>query len=493
MQMQTPPPLQNWLTPARATFAASLLLSLIAYIGGTLNRDGMLYVRAAQAFLDGGFASAKAVFSWPYLSIAMAAIAKLTGLTLDQAGYLLNALFMAGACALVVACAGRRQAEAVGFVALAVLAIPGLNEYRNELIREYGCWFFVMLAFWLALRWDEQPRWPTAIAIQATLVLAALFRPEALTLFAALVGWQLVSAPKGERGRRMAMLGLLPAIGGMAMMALFLGGQLGNHRLGSELSRINVARFDAKAEALAASLIDYARGQARTILFWGSLALIPIKVLQKTGLLLLPLAYLFIAHQTRTSLSRYALFAWGIGVHLLVLCIFVTDQQFLAGRYVGPILLFSAPFAGYGLWLMSGRFPKWKRLIVGTTLVLMLANVVSLAPGKTHFIDAGKWLAQNAARPERVYLESGRTAHYAGWLNAEIVDKKQRATLVPKLSAEQYDLIVLEHSRKDPPLGPWIENHGLRLVERFDHSNGDAVVIVAPAGLSAGKSGQDRR
>ncbi|MBK8524401.1 MAG: hypothetical protein IPL58_09980 [Betaproteobacteria bacterium] len=172
--MMIPTRLPRWLNPVATALAGSLLLSLVARLGSTINRDGMLYINTAQAFLDGGFAAAKASFAWPFLSIGIALVSKLTGLGLENAGYLLNALFMAGACALMVACVVRRAPELAWWSCLTVLALPGFNEYRNELLREFGCWFFVMLACWLALRWEEKPSWPGAVAIQLSVGTAAL-------------------------------------------------------------------------------------------------------------------------------------------------------------------------------------------------------------------------------------------------------------------------------------------------------------------------------
>ena len=178
----------NWVTPARVAFIASLLISWIAIsTSGSLNRDGMLYVDTARVFLNEGFVAAKETFSLPFLPIVMALFSKLTGFGLETSGYLLNALFLAGACALMTDCAGRKYPEAVWPICLVLLALPGLNHYRDEILREYGCWFFFMLTFWLSLRWSESPRWPMALLAQLALVLSALFRPEALTFFPALI------------------------------------------------------------------------------------------------------------------------------------------------------------------------------------------------------------------------------------------------------------------------------------------------------------------
>ena len=199
------------LSPVQAAFLGSLILSLIAVLSTpTINRDGILYVETARIFLQDGLSAAFKSFNWPFLPILMAVVSKLTGLGLEITGRLLNALFMGGACALTVSIARKKNPEIAWATCLVVLALPGMNHYREELLREYGCWFFVMLALWLAQRWSNQPRWRGAFVVQAALGTAALFRPEALALFPALIAWQWFEAPSDERRLRLMMLGALP-------------------------------------------------------------------------------------------------------------------------------------------------------------------------------------------------------------------------------------------------------------------------------------------
>ncbi|MFA7291771.1 MAG: hypothetical protein WC023_05920 [Rhodocyclaceae bacterium] len=479
--MLIPKPLPRWLTPVTVAFAGSLLLSLVTRLGSTINRDGMLYIGTAQAFLDGGFAAAKALFAWPFLSIAIALVSRLTGFGLETSAYLLNAIFMAGACALMVSCISRRSPELAWMTCLTVLALPGVNEYRNELLREFGCWFFVMLAWWIAGRWDERPSWLGSVAIQSALGAAALFRPEALALFPALIAWQIFSAPQGERVRRLAMIGLLPTLGGALLVSAYLGGRLTDGRIAADLGRLRVSHFDAKSAALAGALIEYARGQAGTILLFGSLALVPIKLIQKFGLLLLPLAYLFVAGEGRAVLQRHPLFAWGAIVHALVLAVFVLDLQFLAGRYTGLVLLMATPFVASGLLLLSRRFPRWRMAVVAVCISLAAANVISTGQGKGHFVDAGKWLAANVDGTTRIYIDSGRTAYHAGWSNKLVQERNRRDEIGKAATTGNHDLFVLEISRKDPPWESWLQQTGLRVVQRFELRNGDAVIIARRA------------
>jgi hypothetical protein len=468
------------LGPCATVFLGSLLLSLVAVQGGTINRDGMFYVESARNFVEGGFAAAYATFHWPFLSILMAVVSQVTGLDLEASGQVINALFLAGACALLVACAGRLFPEAVWPMATVLLALPGFNDYRDELLREYGCWFFVMLSFWLALRWADRPRWLPAMAVQLSLIVAALFRTEALAFFPTLILWQLFEAPAGERWRRLAMIGGLPLAGLGVLFALYFSGQLGTGRLASDFGRFSVERFNAKALAMASAFIGYARDQARTVLFFGSLAIVPLKFVGKMGIFVLPLLYAFRGQSLRAMLGRCRLFAWAFLAHALVLCAFVLDLQFLAGRYVGLLLAFSAPLTGYGLWLLMQRFPAWKIPMMLLVLVVMVTNVVSLAPTKKHFVEAGGWLATNASDSPRVYVESPRAAYYAGWRFTARSLPEDRSALALGVKQGKYDLVVLEVSREEANAGRLLQELKLAEVARFAHPNGDAVIVARP-------------
>lgn len=466
--------------PASTTFVASLILSLIAVQGRLINRDGMFYVDIARSFLEGGFAAAYAIFHWPFLPILMAVVSQVTGLGLEASGLVLNALFLAGACALLVVCAGRLFPEAVWPIVLVLLALPGFNGYRNELLREYGSWFFVMLSFCLALRWSDRPRWLPALAVQLSLMVAALFRSEALVFFPALVLWQAFEAPAGERWRRMAMIAGLPMIGLAIAVGLYATNQFESGRMARDLGRFSVERFDAKVLAMAPAFSDYARDQARTVLFFGSLAIVPLKFVGKMGIFVLPLLYAFYGQSLRTMLGSSRLFAWAFLMHALALCVFVLDQQFLSGRFLGLLLLFVAPLTGYGFWLLMQRFPAWKIPMVLLAVLIMVANVVSLGPAKRHFVEAGNWLARNASDSPRIYIESPRAAYYAGWRFIRRPGPEDRSGLAPGLEQGKYDLVVLEVSRKEPDIDSWLRDRKLGRIASFVHPNGDAVIIAAP-------------
>ena len=476
--------MSNRCTAVQMAFCGSILLSVLALLNTpTINRDGILYVETARVFLQDGFFAAFHSFDWPFLSILMGGISRLTGVEIETTGQILNALFMAGACALLVSSTKRTAPEAVWWVCLVILTLVGINRYREELLREYGCWFFTMLSFWIALRWSEAPRWTSALAAQIGLGFASLFRPEALAFFAAMFMWQLFDPRKEGRLRRVLMVSCLPLAGLIVLLGLFLAGQFElSGRLGSVLRHfdptIKTALFDAKAQALSAALIPYARDQAGTVLFMGSLAIIPLKFIRQLGLFIVPLLFLLQSRGLRSAIARAPLFAWGFLAHLVVLSAFVVDMQFLSGRYVAVLSLLAAPFVGIGLWQMMQSFPRWKYVTLVVSVLLMLSNVVSLHPGQNYFARAGEWLAANTAESLRVYVEGTRTAYYAGWNTRKAFAKEDRAQLSNLLQQEKYDLVVLEVSHQDDDIDAWLADNNLRLEKRFRNSRNDSIVVA---------------
>ena len=478
---------RSWASPARVAFVASLALSLLAILSNpSLNRDGMLYIDSARMYMSDGFAGARTVFNWPFLPILIAWLSKLSGLRLDTAGHVMNALFLAGACSLVVTCSMRGFPKAAWATCLCLLALPGLNHYRNEILREYGCWFFFMLSLWLALRWSEKPQWKGALAAQLALAAATLFRPEAAAFFVALTLWQLFAAPAGQRWRRTLMIGGVPLAGLTVLVLFHLSGEFeSGGRLASEMSRGNLASFNAKAAALAQGLIPYARDEARTILFFGSLFIIPLKFFKQLSIFVIPMSFAVLAPSLRHTLSRWQPLAWAFAMQVLVLAVFVLDLQFLAGRYAAVLQLLIAPLVGYGLWLMMERFSRWRWLMILLTVLTMLGNVVSLNPGKQHFSRAGEWLAQNASESPAVYVESARTAYYAGWRFATRQYPQDRSLLLSDLAQKKYTLVVLEISHGENEIRLWLEKLGLHEVRRFNEydadTDGNAILIAEPA------------
>lgn len=491
----------------RLAFLASLLLSLIAIEGHLINRDGIYYIDKAGAILERGLAEGmkegalspqlKKVGEWVFLPVMIAAVSSVTRLGPEAAAHALNALFLAGTCALLVAWVRRRSAEAAWVACLVVLAIPAYNQYRHEILREFGFWFFSILAFWLAMRYGETRRWREAMACQFALVAAALFRLEAVVFYPVLMLWQALSAPDGQRLRFVFMISCLPLAGAAFVLILFSAGLATPPvRVGYYLDLINPAHIFRTISEAAGRLSDsvfknkYSREEAGYILFFGLLSIIPVKFMKMCGVFVLPLAYAA-SKPARTWLERWQPLPWAFLAYLLVLIAFVTHQFFLVGRYVSLLNLLSAPLAAAGLAQLIQRFPRWRAPMLALALATMAANVVSFAPRKTHIIDAGHWMSATVVDPTRVGVDNARLAYYAGWRASQTVSL-DRPELARALTSRSIDMAVIEVPRRDGYAEKWLAENRLTIVQRFANKSGDAVVIAVPDVLQASPATTDR-
>lgn len=472
--------------PVPAAFAASLLLSWVAAQGRLLNRDGIYYLDTARTLIEEGFGAAMRVGEWNFLPLLIAALAAATPLGLEAAARTLDALLLAGACALLVDCVRRRAPEAAWAAVLVALAMPAYNQYRGEILREYGFWFFSLLAFWLAMRRPAGSGWRGLLASQFALLAAALFRLEAVAFFAALMLWRAAAAPPGARVREALAAAALPIALALPAALLLAGGAVGPPpRLLYYLDAIDPRHKAALFEQAAARLADlvlltkYSREEAVYVLVVGLLAIIPVKFLKMSGLLLIPFVYGFKDGGLRKNLAPWQPLPWAFAVYALVLAAFVTHLMFLTGRYVSMLNLLAVPLAAVGFARLAGRHPRWRPLLVALALLMAVANAVSLSPPRTQIPEAGNWLRQNAAEL-RVGMETSRIAYYAGWKLAR-VRIQERQALADALAAGDLDLAAFEIDGGEAGTGAWLAQNRLAEVRRFAGPRGAAVILAAPA------------
>ncbi len=467
----------------RAAFLASLLLSLVAVQGSLINRDGIIYVDAARAIVEQGLFAPRQGIDWQFLPILIAGAVSLTGLSAETAAHVLDALLLAGACALLVAMTRRRLPEAAWAACLVALAMPAYNQYRSEILREYGFWFFCLLAFWLAMRWDETRRSRDAVACQLALAAATLFRLEAVVFYPALMLWQAFAAPAGQKLRRMLAIGALPLAGGLAAALAFGAGLLPVPQrvlyyleAASPLRKLQTLNEAAARMSETVFKYKYSREEAGYILLFGLLSVIPVKFLKMSGVLLVPLAC---ALPGRAALARWQPLPWAFLGYFLVLAAFVTHQFFLVGRYVSLLNLLAVPLVAAGLARLMQRHPRWGAPILALTLATMAANVVSFSPRKTHVVEAGRWLGAHAGDAARVGVDNARLAYYAGWRQSQAASM-ERPALAQALAEGRLDMVAVEMRQKDADAEKWLAENRLKLLRRFANEAGDAVAIAVP-------------
>jgi hypothetical protein len=177
-----------------ATAITSIAISLYLYAGrDIINSDGILYLDVSRAFLNEGFTAAMDMFAWPFFSILVGLVHVATGLNLENAALTLNAVFQLFTCLLFV----RIYQEVASsdsrpwVAAIVILCFPLLNDYRGMVIRDFGFLVFLLAGLLQFLRYGKSHDWKNAIGWQLFMVLAALFRIEAIA-FAAIAPFYFV-------------------------------------------------------------------------------------------------------------------------------------------------------------------------------------------------------------------------------------------------------------------------------------------------------------
>lgn len=465
--------------PVRLAFWGSVLLSLIAVLGtATVARDAALYIDIAQQITEHGPKVAWQNFDWPWFSFLLAGTHIVLRLPLELSAYLWCGVFLAGTCALMVDCVRQRSPDSARWACLVVLAMPAVNIFRNDIIREFGFWFFCTLALWLALRWQARGGWLRAGLIHMAIVAAALFRLEALLLLPALGLWQLPNLWSSTRRKQFWQFILLPVLGVAVVLA---SGAFSLARVSVYLNMLNphnvFASFELLSGQFSRSLINkYSQDEAGRIIFFGILATMLISFVKLMG----PFAVPFVLRSNWSVLRAYwrdyRPFAWAALLYVVVLILFFLKEQFMNTRYLSFLNLLFVPVLASVLAVFVRHYPRWGKALVALGFLVMLSNVVSTSPGKTHYIEAGHWVAANIEPSAPAYFEDGRISYYAG--RGYVLNNLTREDAMSAGRAGEFRYFLIDAREDEPWLGSWLAEHKQRVLAHFANRKGATVLVI---------------
>lgn len=474
--------LQN-VSPVALAFCLSLLLSAIAYLDDpVINKDGILYIDTARIFLQDGFLKTVKHFDWPWFSMLIGASHWLVGFSFDVWARIWCALFMAGSCSLLVASVRARLPNSGHWACLVALAMPAFNQFRGEVLREFGFWFFSLLTLRLVQRWQENPGWLAALFVHLAILAAAAFRLEALVLVPALFLWQAVESMRDRDWRGFLQINALPLLGLVAAIGWIMAAGEGMHsRVARYLKLINPLEVVAEFREIStifgeAVLKRFSQEDAGVILFFGVLAALFLKFIKLLGPFAVPLLF----RRARTEIRRYwhdfqpALWIWAL--YFVMIVLFFVRRQYFISRWVSFLDLLFVPLAVVAMMWLYHHHRKLAKFLVLVSLVVMFDNVVSLSAKKTHYIEAGKWLSANLPPGENIYYDDPRISYYAGW-GFPRKQIKRDAALSPE-HAGKYRYFVLEAKAGDPALQQWLQLQHKRVLADFANKKGSTVLVI---------------
>ena len=149
---------QHTAIPLRLNIAIACISILISawliHNDPLINRDGITYLRTAEAYLNHGLIAAIQLFDRPFLSVISGELHRATSLSLAISAQLVVTSLYVTLCLAFVSTigllGGDRRTQIIA--ALIVLSHPVINGYRSDIMRDPGYWAMGVLAFRQLLR-----------------------------------------------------------------------------------------------------------------------------------------------------------------------------------------------------------------------------------------------------------------------------------------------------------------------------------------------------
>lgn len=476
------------LSPVSLAFWGSLLLSLIAVMGvAVVPRDAALYIDVAQQISEQGVEGAQQRFNWPWFSLLLAGTHYYLGLPLEFSAYFWCALFMAGACALLVSSIQRITPESGYWACLVVLSIPAFNSFRDDILREFGFWFFSALALWLALRWRQKGGWFIAAFIHLAIVMASLFRLEAILLLPVLYLWCWSDILSRQGWGRLLQLSVLPMLGVFSVIVfLVLMEDFSQRRIEYYLALVSpkdlFLTFNHNAETLAVTLFrKWLHDEARMIYGIMLLGIVGLFFVKLCGFL----AILFMHRSGWRAMVEfwrsYRIFAWGALLYVVVLLVFLVRKGFINPRYTSYLNFLCIPLLTIGIIEFYKLFPRLGRFLVVLLLIQMLANVISLSDKKARYVEAGEWMSEHLQKENGIYYEDGRVSYYAGW--GYVGRGLTREKVMSDAYADKFNYFVFDVGLDDEAfVRDWVVLQRKRVLAEFTNPKGKTILIIGEGG-----------
>jgi len=308
----------------------------------------------------------------------------------------------------------------------------------------------------------------------------------------ALVLWRILQVRNQDGWLRLAQISWLPIV--VAVAGLFVLQILDNQyldRLNNYLYKINpknlLAQFTQLSDNFSSMLHKWIADDAAAILFFGFLIYIFGIFIRLLGPFALPFLSPSSFLRYRIYWQRFQPFALAFILYFLTLMVYFFYNLFMNGRYTSYLNLLAVPVATLALMNVAERFPRAVKLLVVISIGVMIANVISLSPKKTHYIEAASWIKQNELPDEAsktFYFEDIRIAYYAGWSYAFLEDQSEKLyaqsaeqILNDENAKQHFSYFVFEENPNTPWLVAWFNQHpSYKILAQF--SNGKKTLLI---------------
>ena len=489
---------------------ASLAFSWCAYLADPLlNPDGILYLRAAEAFLSDGVEGAFGLYEWPAFSIAVGVLHQFSGISLPIAAHALNAVLVSVLVVAFISLCREAGADRLtqALAAVVILVHPELNEDRNLVIRDFGFWAFSLLSLLALMRYAGRKRLRDALLWSVAVLLAFALRSEALLL--ALTGpLALFASEESWRRRFLTYLKFNSIFVALTLLAVAclvaVPGFVERFAATSLVLKWSHPLLEMKGEVWQAAqnvnavlLTEYSDEFGLLFLLTGLTAMLVAKLLATLGVpSIAVLAYGFWKLRLKLpARSKWPILSYAAAC-LVYLGAFILFHRFLQGRHpmlLAMLLMLPVPFFLGQIYSKAkvlhrqGAFSLAFALVLGVCLV---DGFISFGHSKDYLVDALAWVETQAGGNEAIRTNSQEIAYHSGhpvhWDQVMQFERNGVSAIATLTDPVGYWVVEVDHDEPEleAALGKKVERGELLELSRFGNSRGDRVIVYRDARVS---------
>ncbi len=481
-------------------FITSLLLSAWSvFLDDVINNDGVEYVRAATAILQGDWRAAQSIYKWPVYPVLLALISGTLGTNPEIAAYVLNATLTAiTVCAylgIIVQLGGDRRTLLIGTIV--ILLFPTINDFRSFVVRDPGYLAFYLLSALYLFHYLQRPGIREALASIVFMAIATLFRIEGAVFLLFIITYFL-SHRMESRLRRGLLLIMMPMLGGLLVVIFGWWIFVPELSLMEEPATIiqNAWQqvsidFNRKISVIQRHLLGpYSAGYAYILLIVATgLIVVAASVANLTILHALLVGYALRQRVLFPLAGGLRVWTALILVNLSILFVFTVAKLFLTDRYplaMALTILVAVPFSLvliYDEWKSKQGHSirkNWLFPVAASIVLIMGVEGLDVSTSKRHVKAAGQWLAANTPPDSLIYTNEKLIAYYSGReleLYGYAKDHRRFVGRIKRVSRKHDFLVLRDKTRDQNRLTMLRDQLKLVPIKTFSNKKGDQILI----------------
>ena len=472
------------------TALLSLVLSVLAYyLDDVINRDGILYMDMADAYLQNGLSATAKLYNWPFFSILVAYVHQLSSFSFELSGQIINTLLFVLFTDSLVLLSSKilPTPRQLVIAAVLILSFYSINEYRDYIIRDIGYWAFCSLALYRFIRFLEAPNLRNATFWQLAAVIAILFRIEGAVILLGLPLYLFLDHPPVRAIKNVLQLNyLLLAV--TVIIAIFTLGQsditAAFGKINTLLNYINVdsflSRFNNKADIIGSQvLVRFSANYAGLVLASGLIVMLAVKLFKALSIGLVTLYIASIWQQRNQALIPHKyrrLLVYFAALNILILLVFLFQKYFLVTRYavvaLTSLFLLMLPRICTSIETLWLGKKKLLLSLVAVILLLGLIDNLTQSNSKVFIKNTAIWAAQNLPEESLVLTDDEFIRYYFNSHQPKSTLSKNEIT-----SYRDYNYLIIVEKKRNKARSTLANAIDLEPIYNNENKRGDSATI----------------